>query len=584
MTAFSAEETPIFAISKENRPKTNVANETVRKSAPAHSGKIMRPEFVAAGIAADLASAASVSTAQIAPAAAATNPVVSSTGFTTLPVQAAFRDTIANSTHFDFEIASLSSTSTSFDSGSIERYSQSTESSTQVALATPLVAWQATEAPESATNQPEQSPILNPGDSTVPVRIAIESTNLHGNSQSPIPLRSEIGNLLNPSTLSQIPPPGQTQLNQSQSQTAAQDALPQPTSSQMAVRRSAPNPNPGQTIATAGNSNQATTTGQIAVEIPSSSQTPPRSFAPGFNQVSVLHQSREEVVLQPATQGLNAVSASISRAESNSSPEFASPVAIPPAQYSPALPQSTGKQAVTGNGKNSAISLTRSVRAAGNNESVQQGTLLEKGQPLPLAVDATTTARVVGNPGSVSTSASTPVSTEPDSRETFATLDSGAAGKPAWLHADARRAEAGFQDPTLGWVSVRADINGGGVHAELVPGSTEAAQTLGGQLAELNAYLAEHHKAVETVTVTSPESGGQGLGSGQGAGAETQHGTGQQSGQQTRQDSSANYPVNVTSIRSDSSLAEPEPPAAFAGLERGAQRSWAGGNHISVMA
>jgi len=131
---------------------------------------------------------------------------------------------------------------------------------------------------------------------------------------------------------------------------------------------------------------------------------------------------------------------------------------------------------------------------------------------------------------------------------------------------------------------VRADLNGGGVHAELVSGSTEAAQALGSQLAGLNAYLSEHHTAVETLTVTSPESGGPGLGSGQGTGAETQQGPGQQSGQQTPQDSGASIVAGATSLRSLPIRPTSESPIAISGMDGSMENSWQGGTHISVMA
>ena len=93
------------------------------------------------------------------------------------------------------------------------------------------------------------------------------------------------------------------------------------------------------------------------------------------------------------------------------------------------------------------------------------------------------------------------------SGETFAALDAETApGTPTWIHAGLQRAEAGFQDPALGWVGVRADLSAGGVHASLVPGSTDAAQTLGRHLAGLNSYLAEQHAPIETVTLAAPES------------------------------------------------------------------------------
>ncbi len=76
----------------------------------------------------------------------------------------------------------------------------------------------------------------------------------------------------------------------------------------------------------------------------------------------------------------------------------------------------------------------------------------------------------------------------------FAALDAEP-DQPAatWIHTSARQVEAGYQDPALGWVSVRADATANGLHASLVPASTEAAQSLGSHLAGLNSFLAEHH-------------------------------------------------------------------------------------------
>jgi hypothetical protein len=76
---------------------------------------------------------------------------------------------------------------------------------------------------------------------------------------------------------------------------------------------------------------------------------------------------------------------------------------------------------------------------------------------------------------------------------------------PTWLHAGAHQAEAGFQDPTLGWIGVRAHVDSSGVHATLVPSSIEAAHSLGVDLANLNAYLAEHHAQLEKVTLAKPD-------------------------------------------------------------------------------
>lgn len=97
--------------------------------------------------------------------------------------------------------------------------------------------------------------------------------------------------------------------------------------------------------------------------------------------------------------------------------------------------------------------------------------------------------------------------------DTFNALDAES-GTPAttWVHASARHAEAGYLDPSLGWVSVRADATSGGVHAALVPGSAEAAQTMGTQLPGLHQFLAEQHGTQATVTIAAPETQHSGAG------------------------------------------------------------------------
>jgi hypothetical protein len=172
-------------------------------------------------------------------------------------------------------------------------------------------------------------------------------------------------------------------------------------------------------------------------------------------------------------------------------------------------------------------------------------------------------------------------STGPDSREAFATLDTASAPvATTWIHAGTQRAEAGYQDPALGWVGVRADLSGGGVHAQLVPGSTDAAQALGSHLAGLNAYLAEHHTPVETLTLAAPESGSSGL-SGQGAGEGTQQGAGQQSAQSA--DASTPSAQNSESVI-QLPAASVELPAFFGDINGSTQSATLDGFHISVMA
>jgi hypothetical protein len=100
--------------------------------------------------------------------------------------------------------------------------------------------------------------------------------------------------------------------------------------------------------------------------------------------------------------------------------------------------------------------------------------------------------------------------------DTFSALDAGTSpGTPAWTHAGSQHAEAGFRDPALGWVSVRADLNTGGIHATLVPSSVEAAQALNGHLAGLGTHLVEQQSPVTSLTMASPSESGVENGMGQ---------------------------------------------------------------------
>ena len=130
-------------------------------------------------------------------------------------------------------------------------------------------------------------------------------------------------------------------------------------------------------------------------------------------------------------------------------------------------------------------------------------------------------------------------------REAIAALDAEAEpGTPAWTHAGARKAEAGFKDPTLGWVGVRADASGGTVHAALVPDSEQAAQELGRHLGGLNTYLKEQHTPVGSLTMDAPGGRGADAAAGQGMGQGGERGTGHDPGQGPPQgtDQQANRP------------------------------------------
>jgi len=166
--------------------------------------------------------------------------------------------------------------------------------------------------------------------------------------------------------------------------------------------------------------------------------------------------------------------------------------------------------------------------------------------------------------------------------KTFAALDADpAAGTTTWIHAGAQRAEAGYQDPNLGWVSVRADGSGGGIHAAVVPGSADAAQALGGHLAGLNTYLTENHTPVESLTLASPESHGASTGMEQNANQNMNQGAGQGSGQEAHSGQQSTTGMS-TPVRSQTTSSEVVAPAA--GQYTSGQTVRPSGGHISVMA
>jgi hypothetical protein len=91
--------------------------------------------------------------------------------------------------------------------------------------------------------------------------------------------------------------------------------------------------------------------------------------------------------------------------------------------------------------------------------------------------------------------------------QTFTALDAESGTAAAkWVHAGRNTAEAGFEDPVLGWVGVRAQAGSSGIHATVVPISADAAQSLGTHLSGLSSYLSEHRTPVETVTMSAPDS------------------------------------------------------------------------------
>jgi len=251
-----------------------------------------------------------------------------------------------------------------------------------------------------------------------------------------------------------------------------------------------------------------------------------------------------------------------------------------------------GKPAPSVGGSSTAHAGLRIARTAGYGEAAGHGNRSAEAQPALVtassSIDASELARgaggahgVMSTPGELARSSADSAAAE-SPPETFAALDAQAApGAPAWIHAEAHRAEAGFQDPALGWVGVRADMSGGGIHAALVPGSAEAAQALGGHIAGLNSYLAEQRTHVETLTLAAPEGSLTGEGTHQGMHHRAHHGD----AQDPRPGSSS--PTQTSSQPASpprEAVALPEGSLQTGGLDGIADGAGTGGGHISLIA
>ena len=303
----------------------------------------------------------------------------------------------------------------------------------------------------------------------------------------------------------------------------------------------------------------------------------PQTIPQGQNAIQAQYQTQEVKTVEVPASNL-APSPSPTNADPGLS-QSSAPLAMSPMAVKPE---------VAGSARSTGQTTMRLAHVASPVEAAQQENHLLGGHAGNSALDGSTLSRdLAGAPGAGNTSGNM-AGTAPGAaagvggRETFAALDAGTTtGTPTWIHAGAQRAEAGFQDPALGWIGVRADGSGGGIHAALVPGSADAAQALGGLLAGLNAYLAEQHTPVESLTLAAPESRSAEAGTDQSASQGMHPGTGQNSGQdgyaQPQSNTQAGSPANTVTVL-------PEISAQASGLDGTGQAARPGGVHISVMA
>jgi len=538
---------PASTSAEENKPSAEPGTESTRSSHSARSSNIIKTDSVSAEPLPGLVPAAIASLSQTVPATAIASPVAQNRDETAQLAQTEIY--AALSTDQQAVVASAADKDAPPAVAMLAAGGNATETPApgrRLTLFTEAAARNASPAETPATSQtPSQTSSSVPGQN--PSQAA--ETNLNS-SEMP--------------AASQVPPPIFVS-GQNQTHSLAPDRQP--------IRIAAPGMNPIPAEVASHNLTSATapTTNPAETEKTSTSST--SVLVPDLSRSSTFISSQEQIAIQQGNQGVSG---------------FAGDSLNPLAFTAGAADQSglLSAQSSALNKPGSAAGGKESIR--GNGNSVQQVSHLTAGQTTVPAADASAMARALaGTGGTVNTSnepagASSMAATRPDSREAFATLDGAdTPGSTTWIHAGTQHAEAGYQDPALGWVGVRADLSGGGVHAQLVPGSADAAQALGSHLAGLNAYLAEHHTPVETLSLTSPEGGWPGPGSGQGTGEGTQQGA----GQQTAQGADAG---TLSGQSADSVIQSPaasaELPTFFGDMDGITSPASLDGYHISVMA
>jgi len=296
--------------------------------------------------------------------------------------------------------------------------------------------------------------------------------------------------------------------------------------------------------------------------------------------------AQNQLQAQPVGQGLEAAAAAMG-GEGLDRGTLPGNAPVPNSGASPLLAPIAGKVGQANATRNSAAAGLRFAHAASRGSSAaegQQGLAAQDGSNSDVTRDpAGVRGGIDATAGTGGDSSRTPGSQDRTTPgEAFAALDGEAsAGTPAWLHAGAHRAEAGFEDPALGWVGVRADLSGGGVHASVVPGSAAAAQALDGHLSGLNAYLAEQHSPVGSVTLAAPEGKWAESGADQGGNQSMQQGSGQDAGQGSSagQQSGAQTAAPVFAAPASMDL-----PAQSGRVDMAVTAVNPGSGHISVIA
>ena len=329
--------------------------------------------------------------------------------------------------------------------------------------------------------------------------------------------------------------------------------------------------------------NGATTDAAVAVENEQPAHVPSEALEPASAREHALHadgQDSSSIAVHPSseqvgTPAMTEVRDSESANRANDPLQAASQAAGIDNAGHFAADGNSGTSLSTGAAKSSTEKLGRAAGAAGTDAQIPhisspQLSGVETPTPLHVPVAGQGTASAISGHNGETTVAGATMG------DPFAVLDTGSGvGKPNWVHAGGQRAEAGFEDPELGWVGVRADLSGGVVHAALVPGSAEAAQVLSAHLPGLSTYLSEQHAPVATLTMETTDGSGAGTGQSMQQNADQNTGQNASAGTQAeaRADPAANSPRESPDRATESGAVNP------ASLTGGLS-----GTHISVMA
>lgn len=185
----------------------------------------------------------------------------------------------------------------------------------------------------------------------------------------------------------------------------------------------------------------------------------------------------------------------------------------------------------------------------------------------PSPVPGTGSAETGGRGGATSAGSS---SVGVSVKDAFVRMDAGDAPSAHWLRSAPRMVEVGVDDPSHGWLEIRAQGGAGQVAASLSAASPEAHSALHAQLSGMAEYLADRAIGVRSLAVGEPASAGSAAGfsdrGGSGPGQGSNQGADQNMNQNTNENMSQD--MNRGASRSTRQSADPEsaegrrPPAS----------------------